>query len=126
MDDRTVYGFCASDALQFRVVLGRAGVVESTCPASGGTIRVDVTPDRVEWVEPPCAVVTLVRPATFNDIRSEGCDLGHFYASREAVAGWQAAHPEGMVHSVEEEFLQTRDMIVSVGWANKGDAGDAR
>ena len=124
-DGRTVYGFCASDALQFPVVLGRPGVVESTCPATGRSIRVEVTPERVERVDPPSAMVSLVRPATFDDIRSAGCDLGHFYASPEAAAAWQAAYG-GTVHSVEEEFLQTRQMMERVGWAANGGGGDGR
>lgn len=35
------------------------------------------------------------------------------------MAGWPAVHPEGMVHGVEEEFQQTRDVMVSVGRAAK-------
>src|SRR5882724_1155378 len=39
-DAQTVYGFCASDALEFPVLLNRPGVAESTCPATGQPIRV--------------------------------------------------------------------------------------
>lgn len=117
-DDRTVYGFCASDTLAFPVVLGSSGVIESTCPATGQTIRVEVTPEHLDSLDPPTAVVSLVRPDTFDDIRREGCDLGRFFASRGSAAEWQAAHPEGMIHSVEEEFQQTREMTIRAGWAH--------
>lgn len=116
-EGRTVYGFCASDVLGFPVVLGRSGVIRSKCPATGQGIRVEVTPERVNSVDPPIAVVSLVRPDTLQDIRTEGCDLGWFFASVEAAAEWRAAHLEGMVHGVEEEFQQTREMMFRVGWA---------
>jgi alkylmercury lyase len=117
-DGRTVYAFCASDALSFPVVLGRPGTAESTCPASGRPIRVELTPDRVERVDPPGAVVSLVRPASANDVRGEVCALGRFFASEEAAAEWLAAHPEGMVHSVEEDFRLHREIMHEVGWAH--------
>lgn len=119
-EGRTVYGFCASDTLEFPVVLGRSGVVESSCPATGQAIRVELTPERVERVDPSSAVVSLVRPEKYDDIRAEGCNLGWFFASPEAAAEWLAAHPEGMVHSVEVEFEQTREMMVRAGWAHPG------
>ena len=115
-DGGTVYGFCASDALGFPVILRRAGVVESTCPLTRQTIRVEVTPERVVAVDPATAVVSLVRPDRFNDIRAESCDLGWFFVSEEAATQWRAADPDGMIHSVEEEFQQTREMMFK-GWA---------
>jgi hypothetical protein len=54
------------------------------------------------------AVVSLVRPDRIGDIRGEICDLGQFVVSREAAAGWLASHPDGTVHTVEEE---------RIGWA---------
>jgi alkylmercury lyase len=34
-------------------MLGRPGVVESVCPATGQPVRVELTPDRVLSVDPP-------------------------------------------------------------------------
>lgn len=117
-DGRTVFGFCASDALEFPIVLGRGGVVESTCPATGRPIRVEVTPEGVQNVNPPSAVVSLVRPDKFDDIRGEVCALGHFFFSTEAAAEWLAAYPEGMVSSVEEDFQLLQEVMKKVGWAH--------
>jgi alkylmercury lyase len=117
-DGRTVFAFCASDALEFPVVLGRAGVVGSTCPATGRQIRVGVTPDGVEKVDPPSAVVSLVRPDRVDDVRGEVCALGSFFASHDAAANWLAAHPDGMVHSVEEDFQLHREINEKLGWAH--------
>ena len=46
-DGHTVYAFCASDTFEFPVMLGRPGVIESVCAATGQPIRVEVSPDRV-------------------------------------------------------------------------------
>lgn len=61
-DRRTLYAWCATDALQFPGSLDRAGVVESTCPATGTRIRVELTRTEVLDVDPPEAVVSKVRP----------------------------------------------------------------
>jgi alkylmercury lyase len=88
-DGRTVYAWCASDTLSFPLFLGTPAVITSTCPVTGQPIRVEVTPRAVAHVEPASAVFSAVRPATrVGDIRTDICALGHFFASREAAAGW--------------------------------------
>lgn len=112
-----VFTWCASDALMIPVVVGRPGTIESPCPATGRQIRVQVTQERVQKVEPPSAVVSLVRPDRVSDVRAELCALGHFFSSPEAAAEWLAAYPEGMVHSVEEDFQLHREIMGKIGWA---------
>lgn len=116
-DDLTVYGWCASDTLIFPVVLGRCGVIESTCLATGAAITIQVTPDSVEKVTPTGAVVSMVRPISTRDIRAEACDLGWFFSSRHAAADWLTAHPEGLVRDVAEDFELTRQTFETFGWA---------
>jgi len=119
-DGRTVFAWCASDALMIPVIIGKAGVVESPCPATGQQVRVEVTPERVDWVDPSTAVVSLVRPDTIGDVRTSVCVLGSFFVSKQAAAEWLAAHPEGMVHSVEEDFQLHREVMEKIGWAYPG------
>lgn len=116
-DGRTVFAFCASDTLIFPVVLGRAGVIESTCPSTKQSIHVDVTPKGVVRVEPESAVVSLVRPSEVGDVRAEVCALGSFFASKEAAAAWLAAYPQGAVHGVREDFELHRGVMEKLGWA---------
>lgn len=115
---RSVYAFCASDALIFPIVLGRAGRIESACPATREPVLVDVTPSSIERVRPATAVVSLVRPEKVGDVRAEICALGHFFASESAAAEWLEAHPEGMVHSVEDDFKLHREIMLRLGWAS--------
>jgi hypothetical protein len=48
---------------------------------------------------------------------AEVCALGGFFASNEAAADWLAAHPEGMVHSVEEDFRLHKNIKEELEWA---------
>jgi alkylmercury lyase len=113
---RTVYTWCASDALVIPVVVGRSAVLESPCPATGRRIRVEMTPKRVVSVDPTDAVVSLVRPERMDDIRGEVCSLGSFFASEGAAAEWVAANPDGMVHRVEDDFRLHREIALHLGW----------
>ncbi len=75
----------------------------------------------MESVDPSSAVVSLVRPDRVDDVRTEVCALGSFFASREAAAEWLTAHPEGMVSSVDEDFRLHREIMGKIGWtANHG------
>jgi alkylmercury lyase len=119
-DGGTLYGWCASDALGFPPALGMAGTVRSTCPVTGVAITVEVTPDRVESVDPPEAVVTVLRPdAPIADVRAEACALGLFFASREVAAPWLEHNPDGQVNSVAYDFELAKQVLERIGWQAK-------
>jgi alkylmercury lyase len=118
-NDHTVYTFCASDALEVSVMLGRSGVIDSTCPTTGQHIRVEVTPERLLTVDPPDAVVSKVRPNhAVADIRAEVCALGNFFSSNEAAADWLARNPHGTVVTIAEDFEVTKQAMTDLGWAS--------
>jgi alkylmercury lyase len=120
LDERTLYAWCASDTLMFPVILGRSGIVESTCPQTGRRIRIELTPDRVERLDPPAAVVSAVRPTGgLADVRTATCRHGHFFSSAAATAEWAREHPNGYVHSVAEAFRLDREVILRLGWASR-------
>ena len=48
----TVYVFCASDALELPVLLGRPGTAASNCPATSQRIQVRATSQRVLEIDP--------------------------------------------------------------------------
>ena len=56
-------------------------------------------------------------PDRIDDVRTDVCALGSFFASSEAAGEWLAAHPEGMIHSVEEAFELHREVMEQIGWA---------
>jgi alkylmercury lyase len=117
-DGGTVFGFCASDALQFPIVLGRPGVIESACPITGESIRVEATPHSVVGVEPAQAVVSKVRPVeAVADVRAEVCSLGLMFSSPGVATGWLERYPQGQLATVAEEFEIVRQVLSELGWA---------
>lgn len=51
-DGKDLFAWCALDTLFIPGLLGKTVAVESTCPSSGGAVRLLVSPDRIESVEP--------------------------------------------------------------------------
>ena len=116
-DGRTVYAFCASDALLFPVILERPGVIESTCPGTGQSIRVEVSPDTATSIDPPQAVVSRIRPDhAVADIRAEICAPGNFFSSPHAATDWLTANPNGEVVPLADDFATTRRAATELGW----------
>jgi alkylmercury lyase len=116
-DGETVYGWCATAVLELPIILGRGGVAQSTCPATGRHIRVELTPHRVIRVDPAEAVVSKVRPTeAVTDIRAEICNLGSFFGSPEAAADWLTHNPQGHVDPITTEFTITRRAMSQLGW----------
>ena len=114
---KTLYTWCASDTLFFTVILGEHTVAESTCPATGLPIRLELTPEAVTSVTPPGAVVSQRhRQDLVGNLRSDVCDHGYFFASANAAGDWLAAHPDGQVLSIAEAFAECRAACAELGW----------
>src|ERR1700757_704899 len=58
---RVLFTFCAADTLIFTPILGRPVSVESSCPTTGQTIRVELSPVAVTSLDPTTAVVSDVK-----------------------------------------------------------------
>ncbi|MGH9206927.1 MAG: organomercurial lyase MerB [Acidimicrobiales bacterium] len=114
---KTLYTWCATDTLFFTVILGSPSVIESTCPATGQAIRIELDPHAVVSVTPAEAVVSQRHHGELlSDVRSQVCDHGHFFASPAAATAWSVAHPEGEVLSVAEAFDHSREACEELGW----------
>lgn len=121
---RTLYTWCSTDTLLFTVIIGSESVAESTCPATGARIRLELAPEGAASVTPAETVVS----QRYNDelvanLRSDVCDHGHFFASAAAAADWLAAFPDGRVLSVADAFERCRASCEELGWTPSGNAG---
>jgi alkylmercury lyase len=115
--DRTLYTWCATDTLLFTAILGQPTTVESTCPATGEPIRIELTPHAVLFVTPADAVVSQRHNGELlGDVRAEVCDHGHFFSSPAAASGWTAEHPDGAVLAVRTAFGNARAACAELGW----------
>jgi alkylmercury lyase len=104
--------------------LGTDAVAESTCPATGLPIRLEITRDAVTSVSPTGAVVSQRhRGELVANLRADVCDHGHFFSSEAAASSWVAAHDDGEVLSVTDAFDHSRTACEELGWLVPGPTG---
>jgi alkylmercury lyase len=113
-NDRTLFTWCALDALMFPGLLKQTVQVESPCVTTGIPVRVKVTPDGAEQIEPPDAVVSLVAPEASKDIRRSFCDYVNFFSSNEAASQWLREHPSATTLPVREAYELGRRLAESI------------
>jgi alkylmercury lyase len=104
LEGRTLFAWCALDALLFPVLLGRPASIESPCRGTGELVHIEVTPAGIEMVEPPSAVVSIVAARDLANFRSVSCNNTHFFSSPEAASRWLEKHPEATILPVEDAF----------------------
>ncbi len=104
LGDRTLFAWCALDALLFPVLLGRPASIESPCRGTGDPVHVEVMPVAIKVVEPPSAVVSVVAARDLADFRSVSCNNTHFFASPEAASRWLEKHPGATILPAEDAF----------------------
>jgi len=108
---RKLSAWCAWDTLFLPQLLGQSAEIESACPTQGTTVRLTVSPERVERVQPVGARMSFLLPdaaAVQKDVVSTFCHFIHFFASRQAGESWAAQHSETFLLSIEEAYVLAR------------------
>lgn len=114
VNGQMLYTWCALDALVYPVMLQQVVQVESRCPVTGGTVRLTVTPEGIEDLAPPDAVVSLVLPEraeVCRDVRGAFCYQVHFFNAPEAASVWLAQHPGAFLFSVDDAYQLGRMVV---------------
>lgn len=104
VEGRTLFTWCALDALMYPIILDRPVSIESPCPVTGTPVRLQVTAGRVAGVEPSGAVVSVVMPEATEDVREAFCNHVHFFSSPEAASPWLANNPGALILSVADAY----------------------
>jgi alkylmercury lyase len=107
---------CSVDMYLLALALGRPIHAEATCPATGTPISVDITPDRVERIDPPTAVVAVVNldaDLTLGLDRTDAdvCAQQPFFASAHAASQWLADHPQGRLIPVQSFHAEAHRLV---------------
>lgn len=114
VDDRKLYAWCAYDAIYTPGVLGKTARIESRDPVTGAPIRVIVTPQGIDDVEPKGAMVSIVAGNT--DMRggpeSPRCTQMLFFESGESANEWMKGRPGVAILTVEEVFDLAREFQI--------------
>ncbi len=92
---RTFSTWCAWDTLFLPVFLNQTATIKSYCPATKEKIQLTISPEKVEQVAPPGAVLSMVVPEvtkggcdSSEEIQCSFCQLVHFFRSTEGAAEW--------------------------------------
>jgi len=112
-DGSVVYAWCAWDSLFFPELLDSTVKVTSHCAATGDEIKLTISPDGIESVEPKAAVVSLLAPTVEEikeNVTASFCHFVYFFRSREAGEQWVADHPGTFIVSIDEAFTVGKKM----------------
>ncbi len=110
VDGRMLSTWCAWDSLFIPEILGRPARVVSPDPESGEPVRLVVTPDRIESVEPAGAVVSFIMPdaqafgSSAVNVIVKFCHFIFFFSSRTSGERWVAKHPDTFLCSLDDAF----------------------
>jgi alkylmercury lyase len=104
LEDRTLFAWCALDALLFPILLGRPASIESPCRGTGELVHIELTPAGIEMVEPPSAVVSIIAARDLANFRRVSCNNMHFFSSPEAASRWLEKHSEATILPAEDAF----------------------
>jgi alkylmercury lyase len=104
--ERTLYTWCAWDALFIPMILGNTAYIESEDAQTGAPIRLTVAPDRVTAVSPRGTVVSMLEPREdmLADVVTRLCHYIHFFASEVSGRAWITKHPGTVLLSLEDAF----------------------
>ena len=109
--------WCAEDTLFLPTVLNQSASVESVSPVSREKVRLTVSPQGVEEVDPAGAVVSIVivdpdetNMGSVEAIWGTFCHHIFFFASREEAERWTAGRDDIEILSVEEAYELGRQL----------------
>lgn len=120
VEGQALFTWCALDALIFPILLEKSATIKSPCQATGQLVTATITPDGIETIDPPSAVVSIVNPTAINDIRVSFCDQVHFFASATAASEWLTQRPDTIVLPANEAFQIGRQFAQNM-FAGKGE-----
>jgi alkylmercury lyase len=110
VEGRSLWTWCAWDSLFIPEILGRSVRVTSQDPETRESIRLIVTPDRIESVVPDGVVVSFIQPegeafgTTAANIMENFCHFVFFFSSRTSGESWVAKHPGTFLYSLDDAF----------------------
>lgn len=110
VDGRALWTWCAWDSLFIPRILGKTARVKTKDPQTGEPIRLVVTPEGVDSVEPDSAVVSFLvaDSSQFNssaaNVMATFCHLVFFFASPDSGALWTAEHDGTFLYSMDDAF----------------------
>jgi alkylmercury lyase len=107
VDGRTLYTWCAWDTLFIPEILQKTARVESTSPVTGEKIRLTVTPNGIEQLDPPGTVMSFVLPKSDKvkeNVIGHFCHYVYLFGSAQAGSTWVSENEGTFLVSMEDAF----------------------
>lgn len=108
IDGRTMWVWCAGDAIVFPAWINQPARIKSPCAVTGEMIEVTVTPEVVKEVTPAGAAASLITydpgVSGMADVRAAICSGQVFFKSAEVGKEWQEEHPNSVILPVNDFF----------------------
>lgn len=105
---RTVYAWCAWDALFIPALLGLSAQVVSKSPGTEKPIRLTVSPEGARSLDEQEVYVSFLEPPVeetlAEDVIGSFCHYVFFFPSRAAGLRWTASHPGTYLLTLDEAF----------------------
>lgn len=103
--NRDLYAWCALDTLFLPALINETAEITSTCPQTGASIQLTVSPEGVETASPPeTALSIVIASGCTSGINGTFCGQTHFFASKDAARAWVGERTDFAVLSVNEGF----------------------
>jgi len=105
VDGQVLYTWCAWDTLFLPEILQTHARVESLCATTDTQIRLNLSPNRVEHVQPENAVISFLTPDAARvkeNVVDHFCCSVHFFKSEEAGRVWTGQHPGTFLLTIDQ------------------------
>jgi len=100
-----LHAWCAWDTLFLPEILKANVQVDSICPTTLAPICLNLSPQRVEQIEPEETVISFVTPNAAGieeNVVSHLCPFIHFFASKEAGLKWTQQHSGTFLLTIDQ------------------------
>ncbi len=108
INGRTLSAWCAWDTLFLPQLVGHTADIESASPGDAGIVRLTITPQEVERVEPVGSQMSVLVPDAQEmqkNVVTSFCHFVHFFPSRQAAQSWTAKHAGTFLLSIHEAHV---------------------
>lgn len=113
VDGKTLYTWCAWDTLFIPEILRTRARIESTSALSKASIRLVLSMEGVQEVEPVGAVMSFVTPETAKvkqNVVAHFCHFVYFFESMAAGIAWTSKQPGTFLLSIDDAYALGREI----------------
>src|SRR5260370_16599442 len=109
INDRILSAWCAWDTLFLPQLIGHTADIESASPSDAGIVRLTITPQQVERVEPPGSQMSVLVPDAQEmqkNVVTSFCHFVHFFLSLQPAQSCTSKHAVPFFLPLHEAHVQ--------------------